>query len=135
MAFGGVETGRLIAKEALRATAITANWDEDAEIVAAIATTIGRVILVAAVLLIKFDTKTTKYENINAIQNRESPSVSISVANHASNPLFEMAKPRLSPPMIKIITSHRILQISSASIIPKRVRPIIGRKDMAVVGI
>ena len=59
MAFGGVETGSIIAKDALKVTAMTTMVLESLESVVVIAMTIGRMIFVAAVLLIKFEIKST----------------------------------------------------------------------------
>jgi hypothetical protein len=60
IAFGGVDTGNAIAKEALRAIVRAASTKESLLNATLSAITIGSIILAAAVLLIKFDTATTK---------------------------------------------------------------------------
>ena len=69
IAFGGVDTGSAIAKDALRAIVIAASTKESELRATLSAITIGNIILAAAVLLIKFDTSTTKYEKITNNKN------------------------------------------------------------------
>lgn len=135
IAFGGVETGKAIANEALKATAMAA-ITKDSELKETLnAITIGSIIFEAAVLLIKFEIKTTKYENtINSIIIELIPSGK-RVANHKSRPVLVTPSPRVSPPIISIITSHLMALISSLVIIPKSVNNTIGIKDITVVGI
>lgn len=59
MALGGVETGKHIATDALKATAITAKEEVCSPNPVPKATTMGKITLEAAELLIKLDTTTT----------------------------------------------------------------------------
>lgn len=131
MALGGVDIGKHIAADAAKAIGITNLFSKPADKLIAI----GKMILAAAVLLIKFDSKLINKPIIKVKPRTLKLPKEILPTSQAAKPVSETATPNDKPPASSSKISHGRLLISFLSIIPVVVNAVIGISAMAVAGI